>query len=307
MEKIIILIIIIFVYLIIRKITYNRLIQYKSVDSFNSNVKINYEIDNIFNNIETDGCKIGTIESDYSKIDLSMLDSYNVCYLREYIYSNPTDSTIQLAEISDNMKILDMGAGTGKVAIYMCQKFKNIHIDCVINTKNLYDVIIKNVKKHELTDRINVYLMDFNEEIPNNKNYYDRILFLETIGYSRNRLKLLNDSVKLLKTNGKLFIKTPSFDNCVPSQYNEEINDTIKTWCYNFSTINSLINDVKKIPNTNSKYISFKLHYCLLFNNLDDIKKALIFCFVNKINLFKYMLFGIFYANEDFVLIEKLT
>lgn len=293
------IIIIIIYYLIIRKIAYDKLLQYKSINSFNG--EINHDIDNItsFDNMNINN----TIESDYSKINLSMVDSYNICYLREYLHSDPTDATIQLAEISDNMKILDMGAGTGMVAIYICKKFKNIQIDCVINTKNLYDKIIENITKNKLVDRIKVYLMDFNKEIPNNN--YDRILFLESIGYAHNRLELLNNSVKLLKENGKLFIKTPSIDNCIPDKYYKDISKLFNKWKCNFSSTNSLINDVKQIPNTNSKYISFKLCYSNIFYNFTDIIKIILFCIINKINVIEDMFIG-YYINEDFVLIEKI-
>jgi precorrin-6B methylase 2 len=301
MENIILILLISFcLYLIGRKYLYNKLLQYKTTNSFNNMKESDYIIDNMFN------ININNIEANYSKKDISMVaDSYNICYLREHLFSHPTDATIKLAEIDNNYKILDMGAGTGMVAIYMCKKFKNINIDCVVNTQHLYDIITNNINKNKLTERIKVYLMDFNKEIPKNKNYYDRILFLESIGYSTNRFKLLNDCVELLNTGGKIFIKTPSFDNSIPIKYYNKVNEIINRWSYNFSTINSLINDVNKLSNTESKYISFKLNNCIMFHNIDDIIKGFVYCYKNKINLIQDTFIGLTYVNEDFVLITK--
>lgn len=56
----------------------------------------------------------------------------------------------------------------------------------------MYAQIIKNVDKHKLTSFINVYMADFDNlpvEILNKK--YNKILFLESVGYSRDFSKLM--------------------------------------------------------------------------------------------------------------------
>ncbi len=288
-------------FIYIRYTTYNKILQFKPIEEY-TNTPNDYNFDNNINN------NINTIEADYENKDITMVgDSYNICYLRQYLLSHPTDATIQLAEIKDNMTILDVGSGTGMVAIYMCKQFPNIKIDCIVNTSTLFNIITKNITSNNMTNRIKVYIVDFNKELPmsTNINYYDRVLFLESIGYSTDRLNLIKHSYNLLKKGGKLFIKSPSFDSNIPKKYNDKINKIINKWGYNFSTIGSLINDIKKVPFTSSKYISIKLSNCIVFHNISDIFKGLHYCYKNKINLFEDLYIGLKYMNSDFILATK--
>jgi precorrin-6B methylase 2 len=242
------------------------------------------------------------IESDYENKDISMVaDSYNICYMREFPWSHPTDATIKLANIKDNLTILDMGAGTGMVAIYICKRFPNVKIDCIINSKRLFDMIKLNIDKHNMHNQISVYRTDFNtDELPNRK--YDRILFLESIGYATERQGLIQKCYNMLNPNGQIFIKTPSFSNIVSIKSAKEL---IQIWNYNFSTLDSLLNDAKSTGSNNIKYNSFKLFNNFSSINLNDIINGANYCIKNKINLIRHAYLYALFINCDIITITN--
>ena len=287
---------------ICRYVNYNRLTNLISVTT-NQTSTAAYKFDDLYNTaIRRNNIGNIPIESDYENKDISMVaDSYNICYMREFPWSHPTDATIKLANIRDNLAILDMGAGTGMVAIYICKKFPNIKIDCIVNTLNLFNTIKTNINKYNMGNQISPYIKDFNiDELPNRK--YDRILFLESIGYAHSRKELIHKCYNMLNPKGCLFIKTPSFNKNTST---DRAREMIKIWNYNFSTFDSLLNDAKSTGSNNIKYNSFKLFNNLSFINPDDVINGIRFCLKNKIKLirdeYKYLLFD----TSDIVLITR--
>ncbi len=272
---------------VLRYLIYKTQMRYKSIDEYKG--ELNIEFDKIYH-AEINNNLDKNIESDYQNLNIdSVDDSYNICYVRKFIWSSIHDSTIELADLSDNQYILDAGCGTCKTSIYLCKKFKNVKIDCIVNSEILYNRGLENIKKEGLIDRIKLYKMDFDnlkEPIINSK--YDRIIFLESIDYSRNRQKLIDNMNYLLNEKGKLFIKTPSYRNNIEQSKYELCKDMIKIWRYNFSTLSSIINDFKKIDKySDIKYISLNPLYSLFFLNPNDILNLIKFIKINKIKNIK--------------------
>lgn len=308
---------------IYRFVNYNRVTNLISltphtIDSSNNTSAAVYKFDELYNNAIR-RYNIGDIpmESDYENKDISMVaDSYNICYIREFPWSHPTDATIKLANIKDNLTILDMGAGTGMVAIYICKRFPNVKIDCIVNTLNLFNTIKTNIDKYNMGNRISVYMKDFNtillehsvtahrgntllqDKLPNSR--YDRILFLESIGYAHNRQELIHKCYNMLNPNGQLFIKTPSFNKNLSINKAKEL---IKIWNYNFSTFESLLNDAKSTGSNNIKCKSFKLFNNLSFINPNDIINGVNFCLKNNIKLIRHEYKYLLHDSCDIVLI----
>ena len=304
-------------------VNYDRLTNLISINQKNNTSAAVYKFDELYNDnihrheaIKHNKSKLDNIpiESDYENIDISMVsDSYNICYIRKFPWSHPTDSTIKMANIKDNLTILDMGAGTGMVAIYICNKFPNITIDCIVNSQNLFNIIKTNIKTYNLSTRIHVYKQDFNNlnnKIRSDKHIsdillnktYDRILFLESIGYAHNRRELINICYNMLNSGGQLFIKTPSFSKNIPIHIAKNL---MNIWNYNSSTLDSLLNDVKSTGSDDIKYNSFKLYNNLLNINHSDVINGIKFCVKNKVNLIRHTHIYLLYINCDFVLITR--
>ena len=73
---------------------------------------------------------------------------------------------------------------------------------------------------------------------------FDRIIFLESIGFANNIKNTLTSVRKLLKDNGKLYIKTPTFSNTTFEFLKKQLEE-LRDSSYNYSTHN-LICDIKK-------------------------------------------------------------
>lgn len=289
----ILIIITILIYYILRYIDYNSL-TYLNANEYNK--PLNRDFDLYYQSRD----KSKYIESDYENKDFSFIDSYNIGYIREFPWSNPIDAIIKLANIQDGYNILDAGCGTGMVSIYLCTKLPNITCKLIVNSKNLFTIATNNIKKHNMTNRISIFFMDFdNIALPVSNMKFDLILFLETIDYSMDRNKLLKNIKPLLKPTGHIFIKTPSFiNNLVINNIHKKIIDI---WQYNFSTSSSLLYDLKNNNYTDVKYLTAAIYKSILHINLSDLINLCKFVVINKINLYDNTL-GVINLEEVYIL-----
>lgn len=280
--KIILLLFII--YSIIRYIVYKTVIKFKKNNSDNN--LYNFDFDTMYNEeLKNNSSKLLT---DYNNVNIeSFINGYTSCIVRKYIWSNINDVNIELSNIIDGYHILDAGCGTGYPAIYLCKKFPNLKITCIVNVEKLYITAYNNIKNENLLNRINIYLMDFDnllEPVINQK--FDRILFIQSIGYSIDRKKLLNKCYKLLKDNGKIFISTINFNDNINKNEYDIINNIIKSWKYNFSTLHCIINDLKNENFRKIKYVTVDQKITnYFFLNLEDIYYIYNFNKKNNINI----------------------
>lgn len=268
------------IFVITRYILYHYYVSYKPIEKYNK--PINNDFDNMWRDC-MDREK-HYIESDYDKIDLDFVDdSFNVCYIREYPWSNPHDSTIKLADIRDGQNILDAGCGVGNTSIYLCKKFPNVTCHLLVNSKKLYQKTLENIKKDNLENRITLYLMDFDKlEKPISQLRFDRILFLESMDYSKNRELLLKNMYNLLDTDGKIFIKTPGFKDQISKGNYEICRNIVDIWRYNFSCLGSVLNDARKIEGADISYVDIDPFLGFFFLNPVDILNLFMFIIRNR-------------------------
>jgi SAM-dependent methyltransferase len=140
-------------------------------------------------------------------------------------------------------------------------------ISCIVNSEKLYKTTIKNVENANLTDRIQVYFMDFDHlSEPILSQRFDRIFMIQTVGYSVDRGNLFKNFHGLLKPKGKLFISTLTVN--ITEVDDATVNKLIHLWKYNFSTLGSILFDLKDY---NVKYIYFnqKIGTYLFINPID--------------------------------------
>jgi precorrin-6B methylase 2 len=205
--------------------------------------------------------------SDYNTKNIeSFKQGYSTCLLRKYLWSNATDVYLELGEVKDGHHLLDAGCGTGVQAIHFCKKLPLLTISCIVNSEKCYKTTLKNVEKAKLTDRIKVYFMDFDHLAePILSQRFDRIFMIQTVGYSVDRRNLFKNLYPLLKPEGKLFISTATIRGEVKD---EQANNIIQIWKYNFSTIGSILTDLKEYK---TKYIELdhKIGTYLCINPMD--------------------------------------
>ncbi len=240
---------------------YQRCIQWNSTRDLSIQTK--------YDTLYEEGCKGPTnIMADYERLEInSFQEGYNTCLLRKYPWSNAIDVNIELAGIEDGFHLLDAGCGTGISAIHFCKKLPHLTIDCIVNSKKCFNLTTENVVKANLTNRIHVYFMDFDHfEEPILSKRYDRIVMLQTIGYSTNRKELFKNLRNLLKPEGKLFISTVTISECPKDTTATQI---IHLWKYNFSTLGCILSDAKDY--THVKYITYDptFYSYFFFNPID--------------------------------------
>jgi ubiquinone/menaquinone biosynthesis C-methylase UbiE len=292
--KIIIIGISIIIYYIFRYTDYNSL-RYLNANEYNK--PLNRDFDLYYQSLDKNN---KTIECDYEKMEFSFFDNFNGGWLREFPSSHSMDSIIRLANIKDGYNILDAGCGTGMCSIYLCKKLPNLKCTLIVNSNNLFTIATNNIKKHNMTNRISIFFMDFDRIIlPVTNMRFDLILFLETIDYSLDRNKLLKNIKPLLKPTGHIFIKTPIFkDTLVIDNKSKKLIDI---WKYNFSTLSSFLYDLSNNNYKNVKYINMPVYKSALHVNLIDLMHCLKFVIINKIKI-NDNIFGVISCDELYIL-----
>ena len=102
----------------------------------------------------------------------------------------------------------------------------------VTNSRYQYDLIQKKIRP-----QMNVFFEDF-DHMKFKKDYYDRVILLESIGYSKDLDKLLNKIYQSLKVGGRIYIKTPTFSHNKRLVWLKQ--NVARTWNYNHSTEDNL-------------------------------------------------------------------
>jgi len=242
--------------------------------------------------------------SDYNTKNIeSFKQGYYTCLLRKYLWSNANDVNLKLAEVKDGHHLLDAGCGTGVQAIHFCKKLPLLTISCIVNSEKCYKTTLKNVEKAKLTDRIKVYFMDFDHlSEPILSQRFDRIFMIQTVGYSVDRRNLFKNLHPLLKPEGKLFISTLTV-NISSTVDDAHVNNVIKTWKYNFSTLGSILSDLKEY---NTKYISLdqKIGTYLCINPM-DLYYIWEFNKLNNTNVFNLSFYFTESMTNHFILVSS--
>lgn len=98
-------------------------------------------------------------------------------------------------------KILDLGCGTGYGSKILFNKGKEIY--AIDNSKEAIDYAEKNYSGPK-------YYCDSVEQLPFEDNFFDAVCAFEIIEHVQNPERVLNETYRVLKNNGDLFISTPN-------------------------------------------------------------------------------------------------
>ncbi|KAF2092473.1 S-adenosyl-L-methionine-dependent methyltransferase [Rhizodiscina lignyota] len=112
--------------------------------------------------------------------------------------------------LKEGARILDAGAGSGYVAIYMARKGLNVQaID--VTPHHLVDAQ-KNVRENGLTEKIAVDYGDYHNLTTFNDESFDGIYTMETFVHADDPVKVLNNFYRLLKPGGVLVLHEADFN-----------------------------------------------------------------------------------------------
>lgn len=115
--------------------------------------------------------------------------------------------TMDRAEITDGMKILELGCGWGSLTLSMARRFPNSSIIAVSNSSSQREFIMAQAAKQNLKN-IEILTRDVRsmETVGPNPNYFDRVISVEMFEHLRNYETMLSRISRWLTSEGKLFV-----------------------------------------------------------------------------------------------------
>ncbi len=111
--------------------------------------------------------------------------------------------TCERAELTDGMKILELGCGWGSLSLFMAAKYPKARITGVSNSRTQKEHIDAEAKKRGLKN-VRIVTADMNRFTI--KERFDRVVSVEMFEHMRNYERLMQKVASFLKPDGKLFV-----------------------------------------------------------------------------------------------------
>ena len=178
----------------------------------------------------------------------------------EIAQKNKYQQLLNLLDIKDNNKVLEIGCGWGGFSEYIAKKH-NVSIDCITISKKQFEFSKKRIFQAGLNNKVNVMFLDYRDL----KNKYDNIASIEMIeavgqNYLESYFKTIKDN---LSNNGKAAIQAITIDDNLFDRYKNK-QDFIQKYIFpggflpNKNSINRYVSDNGL---TIESYTSYANHY----------------------------------------------
>ena len=113
--------------------------------------------------------------------------------------------TIRRAELSDGMKILELGCGWGSLTLAMARAFPGAKITAISNSRSQREFILAKAAKEGLSG-VNIITQNVAEGLDLPVDHFDRVVSVEMFEHMKNYAKLMGEVSRVLRPGGKLFI-----------------------------------------------------------------------------------------------------
>lgn len=116
--------------------------------------------------------------------------------------------TIQSADLKNGHHIIDAGCGVAGPACYFAQQLPEIKIEACTISDVQAEKAKEKIAERCLQNHVRITLGDYHklpELFP--ENSFDRVVFLESFGHSKNKTLAIESAFRVLKPGGKLYIK----------------------------------------------------------------------------------------------------
>ena len=107
------------------------------------------------------------------------------------------------AQVSDGMKVLDLGCGWGSLSLWLAEQFPNASVKSVSNSRSQRDFITAEASKRNLRN-VTVEVCDMNDFDPGET--FDRIVSIEMFEHMRNYDELFRRIASWLVPDGRFFM-----------------------------------------------------------------------------------------------------
>ena len=137
----------------------------------------------------------------------------------ETAQKNKYQKLIDLLDIKDGNKILEIGCGWGGFSEYLAKR-SDVIIDCITISKKQYDYTKKRIFKNNLNNKVNVMFLDYRDL----KDKYDKIASIEMIEavgekYLDQYFRIIKNS---LRSNGHAAIQSITIKDSLFERYKAE-------------------------------------------------------------------------------------
>lgn len=109
--------------------------------------------------------------------------------------------------LSPGQKVLDAGCGVGTPALYFA-RHAGVRVDGLTISQKQYEAALNNIAAEGMADLVTVTRGDYHR-LPDyfEPASYDVVCFLESLGHSRDKARILDGCWTMLKPGGLLYIK----------------------------------------------------------------------------------------------------
>lgn len=122
----------------------------------------------------------------------------------EQAINNMTEKVANYGELKSRMRIADLGCGIGGPALYLAKKY-NVLVDGVSITKKQIVQANEEAERVGLKEAARFYAEDYsNTSLQSDR--YDLVYGIESYCHAQDKLDVLKESARLLKTDGKLVV-----------------------------------------------------------------------------------------------------
>lgn len=233
---------------------------------------------------------------DYYQNSTNKKNNKLVCSIgvfRKFLWSNTFQYELNMLDLKKKgrYKILIVSSYDVSLKLESFLLSWNPEIEIITFSPNLLNanLLQENKKKKNLSNLTISYSLpeDIIVYFKESEFKFDRILVRECLGNIKNRLKFLKDMKYLLSVEGFINIRTfsfqPIFENNddISERHNRELHKILEKqkmlidyWNYNFSTTNTIINEMVNIFSM-VEYAETKLINLFYLYNIIDFKKTL--------------------------------
>ena len=184
--------------------------------------------------------------------------------------------TIESAQLQNGQHIIDAGCGVCGPASFFAQQLPEIKIEACTISQVQAEKATANIEAKNVAARVKVTLGDYhflNDLFP--EETFDRVIFLESFGHSKNKPLAIDAAKKVLKPGGKIYIKDLFILIDYVLTFKTSIKDINAVYLKKYK-LSEIIKVINSLDNVQVPVIiqekSNGLSYCGNGSNLDVLK-----------------------------------
>lgn len=189
-------------------------------------------------------------------------------------------------------KLLDAGCGTGAMLEEVTSRFGSVY------GADGSPESLKFCKKRGLT---NIKLVDFEQKLPYQANYFDAIVCLDVLEHISNDNKLLQNFYRILRPGGRLYLTVPAYQ-FLWSYWDEVLGHQRR---YRKSALKRLIKKNRLEVIQSSYFYSFLIPAVLVFRSLKSFLKNRNSDFIVIPSILNQLLLGLSFLER--ILMRAIT